>query len=109
MNINENEIEMIDLEQAKLLIDQNEVTLADIRDISAFNEGHIKGSQNINDENIEEFISNTSKDKPLLCVCYRGFSSQDAAKYFLSKGFKKTYSLNGGMEAWSSQYPTVNE
>jgi len=35
-------------------------------------------------------------------VCYHGISSQSAAAYLAEQGFRDTYSLDGGFEAWLS-------
>jgi thiosulfate sulfurtransferase len=35
-----------------------------------------------------------------IIYCYKGISSQDAAHYLSSQGFKDVYSVDGGFEEW---------
>ncbi len=97
--------EQIDISQAKEMIDTKQATIVDIRDPNSYAEAHIPGAINIGDDNIEEFLKSTDKNKPLICYCYRGFSSQQAADYFSAQGFAKTYSVIGGFEQWRQEYP----
>ena len=50
--------------------------------------------------NIDDFVSNTKKDKSLIVYCYHGNSSQSAAEFLVKSGFNDVYSLDGGYEAW---------
>ena len=93
----------ISAEKAHEIIASGPVTIADIRDAGSFAQGHIDHAQNVNDGNIKTFLE-TSKEIPLICYCYHGFSSQSAADYFAGQGFKQVYSIDGGWEAWKSIY-----
>ena len=95
----------IDVQKAKELVDQGNITIVDIRDPNAFEESHIEGAVSVNDTNIEEFISTTDKSKPVLCYCYMGVSSQNAAQHFKEEGFESVYSMAGGFTEWQK----VNE
>ncbi len=86
------------------LIKTGEVSVVDIRDPQAFELSHLPTAKSINDTNIDSFLSETDKNKPLICYCYHGISSQRAAEFFISKGFKEVYSMDGGYEAWSVKY-----
>ena len=94
----------IDAQQAKALIDQGNIAIVDIRDPDSFEQGHIAHALSVNDHNIEEFINNTDKRKPILCYCYMGFSSQGACQYFKGQGFETVYSMKGGFTAWEKVY-----
>ncbi len=91
----------IDIVDARQLISDQEVILADIRDAASYEQGHIDGAIHINNETISDFIQNTAKDTPVLAYCYHGNMSQQAAEYFSQQGFQTVYSLDGGFEAWS--------
>ncbi len=97
----------IDIREAKRMIDSDNVTIADIRAPEAFHESHIARAVNVGQENIGQFIANANKDIPLICCCYHGMSSQNAAQYFSAQGFKTVYSIDGGFEAWRCEYPTT--
>jgi len=84
----------------KQLASQGECTLLDIRDPHSFNQGHIDDAVHIEEINVESFVDEQPKDKPLVICCYHGISSQSAAAYFAEKGFTEVYSLDGGYEGW---------
>ena len=95
----------IDIHKAKELIEQGNVMILDVRDPASYEEAHIKDAIFLTDDKVENFIKNTDKEKPLVCYCYLGNSSQMAAMFFLENGFKQTYSIDGGFEAWRQVYP----
>jgi thiosulfate sulfurtransferase len=99
----------VDVQQAKKLVDQGNITIVDIRDPDSFEQGHIAHALSVNDRNIEEFISSTDKRKPILCYCYMGFSSQGACQYFKGQGFEKVYSMKGGFTEWQKVYNIPEE
>ncbi|MGL5361158.1 MAG: thiosulfate sulfurtransferase GlpE [Shewanella sp.] len=76
------------------------VQIVDIRDSNSFNNGHIAGAFNLNNDNLVQFISEADMDSPLVVVCYHGISSQTAAQYLCEQGFDDVYSLEGGFSAW---------
>lgn len=97
----------IDVDQGKKLIDENDVIVVDVRDSTAFRSAHIENARHVNDHNVQEFIETADKTKPLLIYCYHGFTSQGAAEYFASSGFKNVFSLEGGFESWRTRYPVT--
>jgi thiosulfate sulfurtransferase len=103
------DFEQIDAQKAKDLIDQGGTTIVDIRDTRAFKEAHIPSAISVDDSNVQNFISQTDKDKPLICYCYHGHSSQSAAQYFFQQGFKNVFSIIGGFEKWRTSYPITKD
>lgn len=77
------------------------VQIVDIRDGNSFNNGHIDGAFNLNNDNLAQFIRQADMDRPLVVVCYHGISSQNAAQYLSEQGFDEVYSLDGGFSAWN--------
>lgn len=94
----------ISIDEAKDLIDQGGVTIADIRDPGAYESGNIADSVNINQDSIDSFVAQADKAQPLVVYCYHGHSSQNAASYFSEQGFAEVYSVDGGFEAWRGKY-----
>ena len=90
----------IDIQEAKKLMSSKAVTIVDIRDPESYSAGHIDQAILLKGKEIDDFLTKTAKDKPLICYCYHGFSSQDAAHFFSEKGFVDVYSIEGGFEAW---------
>ena len=103
------QFEEIDTQKAKELIDQGNITIVDIRDSSAFEEGHIENAVSVNDTNIDEFVNTADKNKPVLCYCYMGISSQNAAQYFKEQGFDAVYSMAGGFTEWQKVSESFGE
>lgn len=98
------EFKHLSTQEAAALIDKGGITIVDIRDAHAFGNGHIQHAKLINDDNVEAFLSEADKTKPLICYCYHGISSQSAATFFSSQGFKDVYSIDGGYEGWRQIY-----
>jgi len=90
----------ISIEDAQILIENNKVTLVDIRDLASFSEGNITNSIHVTNENVEQLVAEADKSIPLIVYCYHGNSSKGAADYFFSMGFKDAYSVDGGFEEW---------
>lgn len=88
-------------------LQQNSVKIVDIRDDAAFNNGHIQGAYQLTNGSIAQFMDENDFDTPIVVVCYHGISSQQAAQYMLHQGFEEVYSMDGGFEAWRSQYPFI--
>ena len=78
------------------LMKKDKLKIIDIRDEESFKYGHISNAININDNNLKRFLDKTSKDTPVLIYCYHGNNSKGAAEYFISQGYEKVYSLDGG-------------
>jgi len=76
----------------------NALTIVDIRDAHSFAQGHVPNAKMLNNENMKDFLQVTDKETPLICYCYHGFSSQQAALFLADQGFKKVYSIDGGWE-----------
>jgi len=99
--------ERISIAEAKPLLDEEGISIADIRDAMSFNENHITGAVNVNNDNLPEFMANTPKDAPLIVCCYHGNSSQGAAQFFAAQGYTRVFSLDGGFEMWKLAVPEL--
>ena len=91
------------VDQVKDMLDKD-VTVVDIRDSQSYQQGHLKGAQSVGDANIEVFVKEADKHKPMICYCYHGHSSQSAASYFAQQGFSEVYTMDGGYEAYKNLY-----
>jgi len=91
----------ISLDEAQTLLDNPETVIVDIRDKESYEDGNIPRSINISQKNIDHFLENTDRDKNLLVYCYVGNSSKGASDYFVQKGFKTVFSLDGGYEEFA--------
>ncbi|MCK6529516.1 Grx4 family monothiol glutaredoxin [Myxococcota bacterium] len=62
----------------------------------------IEGSRLLDAAEARE-VEGLPKDAFLVFVCHTGVRSQDAAERFASRGFRNTYNLTGGIDAWSRE------
>ena len=92
-------------EEAQKFIGAKKVHVVDIRDPQSFEDGHLKGAVNVGDSNLQDFLASAERNQPLICYCYHGISSQMAAEYFVSQGFKEVCHITGGFEGWKSAFP----
>ena len=95
----------IDVAQARELIEQHNAAVVDVRDPASYEAGHIPGAEAVGDANLQTFVQNADRARPLIVCCYHGNMSQGAADYFNEHGFSDTYSLDGGYEAWLAASP----
>jgi len=94
----------ISIEDAKELIKDDDIAIIDIRDFNSFSSGHIQNAIHIEDLNIENFIQEKDKNKPILIYCYHGNSSQTAASFFDQRGFNSVFSMDEGYEGWLQSF-----
>ncbi|NRA56309.1 MAG: thiosulfate sulfurtransferase GlpE [Gammaproteobacteria bacterium] len=87
------------LEKIKL----ESVNLIDTRDPQSFALSHMPNAFNINQGNLEQYLSDIDMDMPLVVCCYHGISSQGVAQFLVERGFDEVYSLAGGFEAYQQQ------
>lgn len=96
--------EQIDIHQVKEMLSIRPLVV-DIRDEDSFQESHIPTAIRISDANdAQKLIASADKTVPLICYCYHGISSCQAAEYFSQNGFIKVYSMKGGFEEWRTVY-----
>ena len=102
-------IETISPEKAKQMIDNEEITLIDVRDIrELWNEGTIENSKHIPRGMLEFWLdpssayyqSNKIEDsKKMVLFCALGFRSALATKSLLDMGFNNVAHVDGGFDA----------
>ena len=90
----------ISVEDTKRLLENDDVTVIDIRDINSFSKGHINNAIHIDDININNFLSEKDKNETIIIYCYHGISSKSAANFFSQNGFKNVFSMNEGYAGW---------
>ena len=102
-------IETLSPEEIKSLIDKNEITLIDVRDIrELWRDGTIENSKHIPrgmlefwlDPNSSYYQENKIKDiKKMVFFCAMGFRSALATKALVDMGFKNVANASGGFDA----------
>ena len=102
MNSELNTYENISVAKLKTFVEDDNVTILDIRDEQSFQEGHIPDAIHLNNKNIDEVINSNDPDDNIVIYCYKGISSQNAAQHFCNSGFKNVFSLIGGYTEYSN-------
>ena len=102
-------IETLEAQEVKKLLNQKEITLIDVRDIrELWKEGTIKNSKHIPrgmlefwlDHESSYYEANKIKDiKKMVLFCALGWRSALATKSLVDMGFKNVASVNGGYDA----------
>lgn len=95
--------------QLKEKIDENNVSIVDIRDQNSYFDGHISNAELLDNNTVPKFLSQAllEKEKPVVVCCYHGNSSQGAAQYLAEQGLENVYSLDGGFEVWKITFPEL--
>jgi len=91
-------------ELTKEKLEKGEIKVVDIRDDQSFELGHIPTSFHLSNGSVTQFMNENEFDMPVVVCCYHGISSQQAAQYLIHQGFEEVYSMDGGFEAWRTNY-----
>ena len=92
--------EIVDTDEARLLVAEHKVRVIDIRDEEAFADQRIPGAVNETDPDPESF-SEEDGDLRILVVCEDGEQSGEVAAKLREQDVDAA-SLEGGMSAWTS-------
>ena len=111
----------ISIEEAKKMIEENNIFVLDVRTPAEFNASHIGGAKLIPISNafgskmnsemlLESRINEIPKNKKILVYCRTGHRSAIAGKLLINKGYSEVYNVKGGITAWiNAGYPIVNQ
>ncbi len=101
---------VISLEEFKHLYTNNNIQLVDVRGVSEFNAGHIKGATNIFVGTLGENLKQLKKDKQIVIQCQSGDRTAIAYSLLAKYGFTNVKNYTGGMNEWvNSGNPVVTE
>jgi thiosulfate sulfurtransferase len=97
--------QLINIDEAKLRIDKEEIKIVDIRDPNSFETDHVEGSFHLTNETVAEFMAEVDLKIPVFVICYHGNSSKGVAQYLCDQGYVDVYSVEGGFVEWRQTYP----
>lgn len=97
-----NEIKVISVDEAALLVKDKTVVVLDIRSPEEFSEGHIEGALNINyhEDDFETQIAKLDRDTKYILHCHSGGRSGNTEKLLESLGFNNVNHLKSGISGW---------
>lgn len=94
-------------ELATLREDGVELTLLDVRSAEEIAIARIDGALPMDDE-AQKLLETLPKDTKLVFHCHHGGRSQQAAEFYLAKGFTDVSNVTGGIDAWAKDVdPTL--
>ncbi|RPJ79317.1 MAG: rhodanese-like domain-containing protein [Alphaproteobacteria bacterium] len=109
--------------EAKVMIDEGNVFLLDVRTPAEFKAAHIKEAINIPDKNVPSNdpdklgdamllsarINEVPKDKPVIIYCLTGGRSLNASKTLMANGYTNVYNLKLGIPSWiDARLPVIS-
>lgn len=96
-------VERVSAQDVKAMIDAgDDFEFIDVRSPAEAELAKIEGTRLLDKATFEE-ISEMAKDTKLVFVCHHGMRSFQAGEHFARQGFRHVMSLEGGIEAWSTQ------
>lgn len=114
------EVKSVTVEEAKKVVETEDVFILDARTPSEFNSSHIEGATLIPVTNaggsnlsleqlLEARIDEVPKNKKILVYCRSGYRSTSASQILIKSGYSQVYNMKGGINAWTAAgYPVVN-
>lgn len=96
------EITKIDAETIQNKLENEEITLLDVRETSEYEGGHIEGAVNAPLSSLDANQLSYPKDEPIYVICRSGNRSAQAASRLQDAGYTEIYDVSGGMMAWES-------
>lgn len=110
----------VSIEEAREMIEKDDVFILDVRTPSEFNSSHIEGATLIpvtnsggsnlsSDQLLEARINEVPGDKKILVYCRTGHRSTTASNILVAAGYSDVYNMQGGITAWTGAgYPVVS-
>ncbi len=84
---------------AELLRTEPAVVLFDVRDATAYRNGHIAGAAHLSESRLFGWTKRIPKDAPILIYCYHGNASKAYAQMFIDFRYSRVFSVDGGYPA----------
>ncbi|MEE9392001.1 MAG: thiosulfate sulfurtransferase GlpE [Planctomycetota bacterium] len=94
------EFREINIGDAKKRLDDDSALFVDIRDRGSFEASRIPGATWLGNDNINAFLADTAKDRPLIVYCYHGNNSKMGSSFLAEQGYAEVFSMAGGFEVW---------
>ena len=83
--------------------DLSSVFILDIRPQTNFQKGHVRGSTNIDLEDLHEKFSSLPKNKKIVLVDHKGKITNITGQFLSFKDYKNVVRLDGGFNAWAKK------
>lgn len=92
--------DVIDIEMFKSFIDKDNAQIVDVRGVSEFEKGHIKGADNVFVGTLQDNLDKFDKNKQIVIHCQSGDRASIAYSLLKKNGFENVKNYSGGMKEW---------
>ncbi len=88
-----------------LIEEKTDLQIVDVRTIGEFKAGHLSNAVLIDyyKSDFKAQLQKLDKNKPIVVYCAIGGRSNSALRILKRLGFKESYDLSGGIQAWMEQ------
>lgn len=100
---NKGEITKIDVGTLQNRLENEDITLIDVREVEEYEGGHIEGAVNAPLSSLNAIELPHVKDEPIYIICRSGNRSAQAAQILSDRGYTEVYDVTGGMIAWEQK------
>ena len=105
-------VHVIPMNAIRLINNNDDALVIDVRESGDFGKGHIKGATNLPLSAIKDKLESISKDKDsvILAYCNSGATSNKACRLLTQAGFTNVHNIAGGINAWlEAKLPTTTK
>ncbi|WP_240542842.1 rhodanese-like domain-containing protein [Exiguobacterium qingdaonense] len=95
-------IRKIDVKTLQNKLENEEITLLDVREVSEYEGGHIEEAVNAPLSSFDATRLPYPKDAPIYVICRSGNRSAQAAMQLIDAGYTEIYDVSGGMISWEA-------
>jgi hydroxyacylglutathione hydrolase len=93
-------VQQIDIQELKALQQQPEVQIVDLRGLTEFKSGHIKGANHIFVGTLPEHLNEINRDKKVVLHCQGGDRSSLGYSLLAKAGYRNILNYGPGMNEW---------
>lgn len=99
-------VSALSTQRAVQLMNQKNTVLIDVREKSAYDQGHITGAVHclVKDLGDKAGRLQTNRDEAVIVVCDTGHQSRQAANVLKKQGYNSVYTLQEGLGAWKKDH-----
>ena len=94
---------VISLETAKQMMQNNNVQIIDLRGQAEYNAGHIAKAENVFVGTLPDNLDKVSKDKQVIIHCQSGDRAAIGYSILAKKGYKNVANFSGGINEWVNE------
>lgn len=94
--------EIVSMADFKEILKTNHTQIVDLRGVSEYKAGHIKGTDNLFIGTLEKNLDKIKKDQQVIIHCQSGDRATIGYSILAKHGFKNVKNFSGGMNEWTS-------